>query len=130
MGNLTANLSRYEFYCKCGKCKNHAADHELVEVIQEAADYFSWVYNRRIVVIINSGNRCEAHNRDEGGSDNSRHLYGYAADWFIRDVPIQQLYGWLEDKARENANSRWGIGKYPNRVHLDMRDTPARWTVA
>ncbi len=122
MGDLTENLSRHEFACQCG-CGFEAADFELVSVLQKAADYFGKIYNRRLVVIITSGCRCEEHNENIGGHKRSKHTKGIAADFFIKGVPMQELYEWLEIL----AGDRWGLGLYSGWVHLDMRAKKARW---
>ena len=69
MGDLTNNLSRYEFACQCG-CGFNAADKELVEVMQEARDALANEVNQDLKIIVTSGNRCKEHNEAEGGAEN------------------------------------------------------------
>jgi len=73
MGDLTKNFSRNEFACKCG-CGKDDVDIKLVVRIQSIRDEIQGP------IIINSGVRCEDHNRAVGGSENSSHLTGKAAD--------------------------------------------------
>lgn len=73
---LTKNFSLYEFECPCG-CTAQMIDRELVEKMQILRDKLG----KKIKVT--SGYRCVKHNasKDVGGSKQSRHLYGIAADW-------------------------------------------------
>lgn len=73
MGDLTKNFSRHEFACKCGcgfaDIKPEVA--EMCQIIRDAAG---------VPVSINSGCRCQAHNKKVGGVPNSFHTSGHAAD--------------------------------------------------
>ena len=73
---LTKNFSLYEFECPCG-CTAQMIDRELVEKMQILRDKLGKK------VKVTSGYRCVKHNasKDVGGSKQSRHLYGIAADW-------------------------------------------------
>jgi uncharacterized protein YcbK (DUF882 family) len=101
----------------------HSADFELVHAIQEAADDLSLRYHVDTRVIISSGNRCPYWNEHEGGSKDSKHMYGIAADFYVVGVPALALYEYLDKKYPK----RCGIGLYKGRVHLDMRAIKARW---
>lgn len=136
MGDLTRNLSRSEFACKCG-CGMDTIDYQLVEMLQQCADWFmdredeSMV--ERISIIINSGNRCAMHNISEGGGKKSQHLFGRAADFRMQYV--------MKDGSREPVDDNevadylqskyiglFGIGRYNGRTHFDTRSGPsARW---
>lgn len=61
-----------EFKCKC--CGALAKRDKLVELLQKVRDKLGKP------IVIHSGTRCNAHNRDVGGSDTSSHLDGLAAD--------------------------------------------------
>lgn len=73
MGDLTKNFSRYEFACKCG-CGADQISIGLVHGLQEARNKYMKV------MIINSGVRCEEHNKEVEGRVDSEHLVGEAAD--------------------------------------------------
>lgn len=73
MGDITEHFSRKEFACKCG-CGFDAIDKRLVEMLEEVRQ----LYGREIT--INSGCRCVAHNKKEGGNETSSHLSGLAVD--------------------------------------------------
>ncbi len=66
-------------------------------------------------VIINSGYRNPAHNKAVGGSPNSYHLRGMAADIQVPGVSPQAL-----DRAAAQAGFR-GIITYATFVHVDIR---------
>lgn len=116
MGNLTKNFSRKEFACKCG-CSFDTIDFELINVCQDVADNF------RDVVYVNSGCRCESHNEIVGGSENSQHLYGRAADLRLKHTGPDKVHAYLTKKYPD----QYGIGKYNTFTHIDTRNLRARW---
>jgi uncharacterized protein YcbK (DUF882 family) len=73
MGDLTKNFSYSEFECRCG-CKFNSVQIDLVTRLQRVRDEWKWP------IRINSGSRCETHNDWEGGTIESSHLIGMAAD--------------------------------------------------
>lgn len=62
-----------EFACKCG-CGRNNISHALVDKLDEAREMSGKT------MVIESGSRCPAHNKAEGGKRNSAHLKGLAAD--------------------------------------------------
>ena len=74
---LSENFLRREFVCPC--CGKEEIKDDLVFRLQIARDA-TRVYHAYYVMIINSGWRCEKHNREVGGSETSAHLKGLAAD--------------------------------------------------
>lgn len=132
MGDLTTNLSRSEFSCRCG-CGSYAVDYELVSIIQTTADELKGEFGSlNVSVEVKSGHRCEKHNASVGGAKSSTHVLGMAADlvFHIRSegtrerVDAEKIYKSL-DYAYPN---RLGLGIYDNnRIHLDTRATKARW---
>ena len=129
MGDMTRNLSRREFACKCG-CGFDTVDFDLPTLIQGAVDYFQEVNSEYdIKVTINSGCRCEKHNKSEGGSKGSLHVKAKAADIVIydrrfgKDIHADLVADYFENKY---PNSK-GIGRYVGRTHIDSRNTKARW---
>ncbi len=129
MGDLTKNLSRHEFACKCG-CGFDTVDFDLPPLIQGAVDYFQEIHPEcDIRVTINSGCRCEKHNEAEGGSDGSYHLKAKAADIVIYDQRFgKNIFSDLVADYFElkYPNSK-GIGRYIGRTHIDSRATKGRW---
>ena len=129
MGDLTQNLSRSEFACRCG-CGFDTVDIELPRIIQGAADHFARKFSTLIRVEVSGPNRCEAHNRDEGGADDSQHLYARAGDikLFIRRTGEQIYPDLVADYFETKYPGRLGIGRYNGRTHVDNRTNgPARW---
>lgn len=125
MGDLTPNLSRHEFQCKCGKCDEQSpVDFELVTVIQDSADYFAKKLGLpRVTVVVHSGYRCPWWNGKEGGAKDSYHPKKLAADYSILEVSAKDLYSYLVQK----YPSTYGIGEYKSWVHVDTRQLRARW---
>ena len=123
MGDISRNLSRHEFACQCG-CGFDTVDFGLPPAIQGAVDRFQDKYpDKKISVIINSGSRCEKHNKAVGGSDKSQHLFGKAADIVIAHVHADEVADYFE---RTYPQSH-GVGRYIGRTHIDDRAAMARW---
>ena len=116
MGDLTKNLSRSEFACQCG-CGFDTVDYELAIVIQDIRDNFGEA------VHINSGCRCEIHNKAQGGTSGSLHTMGRAADIRVNNTPSDLIYDYLDNLYPD----KYGIGRYSGRTHIDTRKYKARW---
>lgn len=87
MGNLTKDFSRKEFACGCG-CGKDNISMKLVETLQTIRDMAG------VAVRVNSGVRCDKHNKAVGGVATSSHLAGYAADIYVSgwgNVRLQDL---------------------------------------
>jgi uncharacterized protein YcbK (DUF882 family) len=134
MGDLTKNLSRHEFACKCG-CGFDIVDFDLPTILQETADYFHMTCQISDVVgisiTINSGCRCPGHNENEGGSENSRHMLGNAADFKIKyrmrdgkkkQISPTKIANYLDKK----FSDRYGVGWYNGRTHFDTSSSGRR----
>lgn len=128
MGDLSKNWSRKEFACKCG-CGFDTVDHELITVLQDVIDHFAYLHpDDAVRGHINSGCRCDTHNRKIGGSSRSQHVRGRAADFRVSvagvDLPADLIADYLEQKYPD----KYGIGRYDGRTHVDTRTNgPARW---
>lgn len=70
---------------------------------------------------INSGFRTHAHNRNEGGSTDSRHLYGMAADIVLDGVSPDRVADYAEEV------DFGGVGKYHDFTHVDVWLEERRW---
>lgn len=66
------NFDIEEFACSC--CGEAPMDSEFLQMIDEAREFAN------VPFIINSGYRCESHNKAVGGVASSSHRYGKAAD--------------------------------------------------
>lgn len=132
MGDITRNLSRHEFRCRCG-C-GLADPHPLVVTGgQEIADRTA-----AAAIIVRSGGRCAVHNAADGGAPDSQHLprperagYTCAADYVFRGVPLSTV---VDAAQLVGAFAAGGIGVYLDnrpggidRIHVDVRGSVARW---
>ena len=119
MGDITANLSRHEFACKCG-CGCNSMDIETVWVVQDVCDHF------RCSVEITSAHRCFTYNRtpEVGSNDESQHPQGRAMDCKFENQNPVEVHLYLCAKYPD----KFGFGKYNTFNHIDTRSNgPARW---
>ncbi len=118
MGDLSANFSRSEFRCKgkaCG-CTLDTVDAGLLELLEEIRLNFG------AKVKINSGCRCVAYNAHIGGSKNSQHLLGRAADIVVEGISPDEVADFAD-----NILEAPGLGRYNSFSHIDSRTGKARW---
>ena len=113
---LTTNFRVREFACQDGSDTIFIST-ELVKVLQKIRSWFGKP------VTINSAYRTEAHNRAVGGSPNSQHLYGLAADIVVQGKKPKEVARYVEAV----LGSRGGIGLYKGFTHVDVRAKRARW---
>jgi uncharacterized protein YcbK (DUF882 family) len=116
MGDLSEHFSREEFACQCG-CGFDTVDAELITVLESVRE----LWNEPVT--ITSGCRCSAHNLNSGGSTNSQHRLGRAADILVSGVDPRDVASWL----RRRFTDRLGIGDYDGFTHVDSRSGVARW---
>ena len=110
---LSAHFDSSEFTCHhCGAGANKISHRliELLEQLRQACD------NRPLH--INSGYRCEVHNRNVGGVPDSQHVKGTAADVA---VPAGMSFDAFA-RAVESLPFD-GVGRYePDFIHVDVRN--------
>lgn len=113
---ISANFSSNEFDCKCfyPECDKTYIDLDHVKKLQKIRD-------KKGPVNINSAYRCPRHNKDVGGATNSEHPKGVATDITVATATPTQLYDELKD------TWKGGLGVYDTFVHIDSRETMARW---
>ena len=116
MKKLSEHFFREEFECPC-HCGFNTVDTELLEILETVRKHFN------AAVTINSGCRCKSHNAHVGGSANSQHRRGRAADITVDGVSATLVQSYLQGRYREE----YGIGCYANFTHVDSRDEKARW---
>jgi len=138
MGNqISEHFRRSEYACRCG-CGFDAADKELNEVHEDLREYFTEKYGDSVSVEITGPNRCIKHNETIQKKDNpeyvpfsskSTHINGIASDlkvwiiWHKKQVPAGEVSDYLERRYPD----KYGIGRYNNRTHIDIREIKARW---
>ena len=93
MGDLTKNFSRNEFECP-DKCGFDNINMREVLLLQEIRDELG------AGLMVESGCRCEEHNREVGGVDDSGHLTGEAADVYTDGMDSGALGDFIRDMHR------------------------------
>ena len=114
--------------CRCG-CY---MPKEVLNNVQKLANQLQYIRDCvAMPIIINSAYRCEAHNKSVGGSENSQHLLGKAADIVIKGLdPVLDTYDYLDDLMLSGEILQGGLGMYQTFTHYDIRKTKARWNNA
>lgn len=113
---LSTHFKKSEFACKCG-CGFDDINQELVDIVEDVRCYFD------SPTVINSGCRCEKHNRAVGGTPLSQHVLGKAADIKVKGVKPKVVADYLEAK----YPNKYGLGRYKSFTHIDVRTNRARW---
>lgn len=117
MGKISEHFHRSEFACKCG-CGFDTVDADLLKILESVRAHFD------APVTINSSCRCRIHNQMIGGSENSQHLFGRAADIVVKNKSPKEVIEFLESFMKGIG----GIGSYETFTHVDTRTNgPARW---
>lgn len=114
---LTEHFNITEFHCKgtsCN-CKETLHDPALSAHLQQIREHFGKPLH------ITSGYRCAKHNASVGGTANSRHTKGQAADFTISGVESAEIARFAE------SIGILGIGLYDNFVHIDTREKKSFW---
>jgi len=115
-GKVSKWFKRKELECKCG-CGEYIHNQELLDVLDDVREHFG------VPVIINSSTRCKVHNAEIGGALASQHLLGTAADIVVKGMEPSKVADYIE----EEHETRYGIGRYKNFTHIDVRNWKARW---
>ncbi len=115
------NFTPYEISCRCDHEPKCAGDGSIL-VVPEALDKLQTL--RKIIgkpLVINSAFRSPSHNRAVGGKSHSQHLLGIAFDISLKGHDRYELTRCAEEVGFN------GIGQYDTFIHVDARETPARW---
>lgn len=112
------HFRKAEFACKCG-CGYDDVDPKLVNMLEVIRDFIN------VPIAINSGCRCEAHNKKSNGVPNSQHVLGTAAD--IRtELKPKVLFQKIKDLYSAYKIKDLGYCQlYPTFVHVDVREKKA-----
>jgi uncharacterized protein YcbK (DUF882 family) len=76
---------------------------------------------------VNSGYRSPKHNKSIGGSLNSQHLTGKAADIRSNEYTPKQIKEKIEELIKVGKMKQGGLSAYNTFVHYDIRGNKARW---
>lgn len=116
--NTVKYFGRHEFACKCGRCGGYPVEpsEKLVRVLDVLRERMG------VPVYVNSGVRCKSHNVSVGGSKDSRHIYGDAADIRTDTITPKTMY-----EAACALLPDGGVGLYSWGIHVDTRGYKARW---
>ena len=121
---LTKNFSKKEFDSKDG---SKMPDSILVNIMKLACN----LQRLRDVIgkpiLINSGYRSPSHNAKVGGSPNSQHLTGKAADIRVSGMNTGELAMEINKLITAGEMMQGGLGIYDTFVHYDIRKKKARW---
>ena len=111
-------FTRDEFACKCGDyhapyCDGFPAEpkEQLVRIADKVRKHFG------VPVDVISGLRCPQHNADSDGVANSQHMYGEAADIYVRGVAPSVVEAFLDKVG--GVRHHYTI-KGSNNVHFDI----------
>ena len=100
-------FKRSEFNCKC--CDENLIVDNFIEMLDKARVISGIPYE------INSGYRCQVHNKAVGGVENSSHMKGIAADIKVKNEFCRMRI--LEGVIKAGFK-RIGIGK--TYIHVDI----------
>ena len=111
MGDLSANFSEREFRCPC--CDASKINMGFIDKLQFAREQIGKS------MTITSGYRCFSHNRTVGGSDNSSHVIGLAADISCTNSSDRMLFLSIFPEFFNR------IGVTSKFIHVDIDDAKA-----
>ncbi len=121
---LTINFNLSEFQSKDGS----PMPSNVLANVRELANALQTIRaSIGVPLNINSAYRSPEHNKRVGGSPNSQHLLGKAADLSNSKLPPAQLAEVIEELISRGYIPEGGIGIYNTFVHYDIRGNKARW---
>ena len=122
-GTKYPNFKKNEFKCPCGKCNGYGDGiaSSLLATLQKLRDKYGKLQ-------ITSGYRCESHNKEVGGSTNSKHTKGQAADFYIEGFNSQSKRVDMVNELKKTKYYNYSYtnvnGNHPNMgnvVHIDTK---------
>lgn len=114
---LTKHFNISEFRCKCGG--NHPTKHDrrLTDKLEQLMEAIG-----ADMCIVNSGHRCEAHDKRVGGSGKGQHVYGTAVDAVFYDKGKIIGTKFISCKAQDlGFPGIANINEAYTAIHLDVR---------
>ena len=121
---LTNNFNKEEFDSKDGEQMPSEVFYNIVKLAQQLQILRNHI---KKPIKINSGYRSPSHNKSIGGSKNSQHMLGKAADIKVKGISSRMLHGIIEDLISKGDMLQGGLGLYNGFVHYDFRNGKARW---
>ena len=121
---LTSNFSLEEFECKCGCEMPEFVKKNIIELAENLQVLRDDVGR----LDLTNAYRCKYHNADVGGSINSQHLKGKAADIKSKTLSPNEIAVRTNDLMKNESFKLGGIGIYNTFTHVDIRGTRARWS--
>ena len=127
MSAVTLHFKSTEFDCKDGTAYPEEWLPRLVTLCVCLEQIRHELGGQPMTII--SGFRTEPYNQKCGGSKNSQHKEGIAADIRVKGVKPQEVADVIENLIATGRCLEGGIGIYhkQNFVHYDFRGTKARW---
>ena len=122
-GTKYPNFKKAEFKCPCGKCDGYGDGiaSSLLVTLQNLRDKYG-------AVKITSGYRCTSHNKEVGGSTNSKHTKGQAADFYLDGFNSQSKRVDMVNELKKTEYYNYSYtnvnGNHPNMgnvVHVDTK---------
>ena len=121
---MTEHFSREEFRSKDGAFfPKHAQ--ENLQILAEQLEVLREHFQKPIT--INSGYRSPEHNAKVGGTENSQHLLGKAADIVIDGISPDEVADAIEFLIEGKMMKQGGLGRYVDFTHYDIRGKKSRW---
>ena len=121
---MTEHFSREEFRSKDGAYfPKHAQ--ENLQILAEQLEVLREHFQKPIT--INSGYRSPEHNAKIGGTENSQHLLGKAADIVIDGISPDEVADAIEFLIDGKMMKQGGLGRYVDFTHYDIRGKKSRW---
>jgi uncharacterized protein YcbK (DUF882 family) len=126
---LSKNFSLSEFNSKDGTAADQLVIKNLT-ILAEQLEVLREYLGKPIRVT--SGYRSKEHNAKIGGSKNSTHVNGMAADIKVANSRPLEVYNAIEKLIADGKMKQGGLGLYRSWVHYDIYfngKTPRRWGV-
>ena len=112
MANDTKNFRVSEFACK--HCGENKIAQDVIDMAQIIRDELG------LPVKVNSGYRCDAHNKNVGGVKGSRHTKGHAAD-FSCSLGAKAMFRAIQKLHKDGKLPMLGYCIcYPSFCHVDI----------
>jgi uncharacterized protein YcbK (DUF882 family) len=123
MGNLSEHFDTEEFgvQCRCG-CGFGSDVEDTNPTLWAALEKLRTACGNK-PIRINSCARCKSYNRSVGSTDTSQHVLGNAADIVIEGKSPREV----ANIAEELWPNKYGVGRYSQFTHIDVRRNKARW---